>query len=254
MDLGQMIVTYTANINDLLDKDNQAKSSISSVADSAQSSGSNISSGFGKGIAGVLDFGAKIGATVIGMQGMAQGAMGLANALLQPNASMEQTTVGFQTLLGAGKATTDMMKSLQDFAAATPFEFPELATDAQHMLAFGFTAKEVIPTLTDIGDAMSAMGKGSADIDRVVAVFGQMKAAGKANAGDMMQLADQGIPAWKFLAEAMHKTIPEVQALSSKGLIPAQVAIDAMTTGMHKMFGGFPPNNFKISRQTQAKI
>lgn len=222
--------------------DTAAKSKLSSMGAAVDDTGAKMKGGLLSSIkstaGGLLDFGSKVGLGIIGIKGIADAAIGFGSALLAPNASMEQTTAGFETLLGKGKATQDMMKQLQDFAAATPFEFPELATDAQHMLAFGFSAKEVIPTLTNIGDAMSAMGKGSADIDRVVAVFGQMKAAGKANAGDMMQLADQGIPAWKFLAEAMHKTIPEVQDLSSKGLIPAKVAIDALTGGMHKMFGG----------------
>lgn len=230
----------TAKIN--VEGDDVAKSKLQGVGSAVDDAGSKMSGGLLSGIrsaaGGFLDFAGKIGMGIMGFKAVADGAIGLGKALLAPNASMEQTTVGFETLLGKGKATQQMMDQLKAFAAATPFEFPELATDAQHMLAFGFSAKEVIPTLTDIGDAMSAMGKGSADIDRVVAVFGQMKAAGKANAGDMMQLADQGIPAWKFLAEAMHKTIPEVQDLSSKGLIPAKTAIDAMTSGMHQMFGG----------------
>src|SRR6266536_931309 len=236
--VADLLVNFRADISNLGAGIAQAKREIGSIAEAAQSTGNGILSGFKSGISGVLDFGAKIGQTVIGMQGLAQGAVGLASALLEPNASMEQTTVGFETLLGKGKATQDFLSQLKDFAAATPFEFPELATDAQHMLAFGFTAKEVIPTLTNIGDAMGAMGKSSADIDHIVGIFGQMHAAGKLNAGDMMQLADEGIPAWKMLAEAMGKTVPEVQKLTTSGLIPADTAIKAVSEGMHKMFGG----------------
>ncbi|HEX2614000.1 MAG TPA: tape measure protein [Nitrososphaera sp.] len=187
---------------------------------------------------GLLDFGAKLGQTVIGFRGLVDGAISVAQALLMPNASMEQTTVGFETMLGKGKATQAFLEKLKDFAAATPFEFPELAEDAQHMLAFGFSAKEVIPTLTNIGDAMGAMGKSNADIERVVTVFGQMKAAGKVNAQDMMQLTSQGIPAWRFLADAMHLSVAQVRDLSEKGLLPANEAIKNLQAGMHKMFGG----------------
>ncbi len=236
--IADLLVNFRGDIGDLASKIAAAKTDMNTVADAAQSTGGGILSGFKSGISGVLDFGAKIGQTVIGMQGMAQGAVGLGQALLEPNASMEQTTVGFETLLGKGKATQGFLNQLKDFAAATPFEFPELATDAQHMLAFGFTAKQVIPELTDIGDAMGAMGKSSADIDHIVGIFGQMHAAGKLNAGDMMQLADEGIPAWKMLAEAMGKTVPEVQKLTTSGLIPADTAIKAVSEGMHKMFGG----------------
>ncbi len=236
--LGEAIVKYTANTSDLTNKVKSIKSEMSSVGEAAQKSGDGIFSSFKNAASGALSFGSQLGMTVFGIKNLAGAAVGLGEALLGPNASMEQTTVGFETLLGKGKKTQAFLKDLQNFAAATPFEFPELATDAEHMLAFGFSAKSVIPTLTNIGDAMGAMGKSNAEIDHMVEIFGQMHAAGKLNAGDMMQISSMGIPAWKMLADSMHQTIPEVQKLSSQGLIPADDAIKAVSEGMHKMFGG----------------
>lgn len=244
-----------AKLQDLEEEERQAGSAALQMAEEEQQAANeteNLSSrsggllsglkGIGGGIAGAIggitDFVGKIGLVGLGYNTIKGAAQGFYDNLLKGNADMEQVKVGFETLLGAGKKTDNFLKQLQGFAASTPFEFPELAVNAQHMLAFGFTADQVLPTLTDIGDAMSAMGKGSADIDSVITVFGQMKAAGKVNAQDMMQLTSQGIPAWKFLAEAMHLTIPEVQNLSQKGLLPADAAIKALTAGMHNMFGG----------------
>jgi tape measure domain-containing protein len=236
--LGDMLVRYRADISDLSNKISQAKSDMSTVDETAKKTGGSIFSGFTQGVKGAISFGAQIGQTVFGIQTLANSAIGLGQALLEPNASMEQTTVGFETLLRKGQKTQAFLKDLQDFAAATPFEFPELSQDAEHMLAFGFSAKEIIPDLTSIGDALSAMGKSNADIDAVVTVFGQMKAAGKVNAQDMMQLTSQGIPAWKILAQSMHLSVAEVQNLSQKGLLPADQSIKYLTAGMEKMFGG----------------
>jgi tape measure domain-containing protein len=236
--LEELIVRYKVDNAELKTGLKQVKDELSSVSSAASRSGDGLLSGFKKAGGGLLDFGVKVGQTIFGLQGLAQGAMGFGEALIGPNASMEQTQVAFETLLGKGKKTSDFLKQMQQFAASTPFEFPELATDAEHMLAFGFAAKDIKPDLTAIGDAMGAMGKSNADIDHIVEVFGQMHAAGKLNAGDMMQLSDEGIPAWKMLAAAMGKTVPEVQKLSSQGLIPADKAIKAVTTGMEKMFGG----------------
>jgi tape measure domain-containing protein len=236
--LGEMLVRYTANISDLTAKVGQVRSELASAATAAQSSGSGMFSGFKQGINGALQFGAQIGQTVFGMQALAQGAISLGSALLEPNASMEQTTVGFETLMGKGQKTQAFLKDLQSFADATPFEFPQLSQDAEHMLAFGFAAKDIVPDLTDIGDAMGSMGKSNADIDALVTVFGQMKAAGKVNAQDMMQLTSQGIPAWKILAQAMHLSVSQVQDLSQKGLLPADQSIKMLLAGMEKMFGG----------------
>src|SRR5712691_1986098 len=236
--VGDLLVRYKADVSDLKEKVSQAKSSMSSVSSAAASSSSSIS-GMGKSFlsatGNVLNFIGNAGRAYQTIQSLGQG---LLNTFVKPNADLEQVTVGFETLLGKGKKTQAFLKDLQSFAAATPFEFPELSTDAEHMLAFGFSAKEVIPDLTAIGDAMSAMGKSNAEIDSIVTVFGQMKAAGQVNAQDMMQLTSQGIPAWKMLAQAMHLTVPEVQALSQKGLLPADAAIKHLTAGMEKMFGG----------------
>jgi tape measure domain-containing protein len=236
--LAEMTIKYTVDLSDVTAGISKLKADMSTAGTTTQASTGGMLSGFKSAAGGLLDFGAKLGQTVIGVKGLADGAIGLGQALIGGNASMEQTQVAFQTLLGSSKAAGDYLQQLQGFAASTPFEFPEVATAAQHMIAFGFSAKDVIPTLTDIGDAMSAMGKSTPEIESVVAVFGQMKAAGRVNAQDMMQLSSQGIPAWKFLAQAMHMTIPEVQALSQKGLLPADKAIQALRAGMHNMFGG----------------
>lgn len=195
-------------------------------------------SGIGSAIGGVVSFGAKLGQTAFGIQSLWQSFTGLTKALFSSNESMEQTQVAFTQLLGSSKAAGDYLKQLQAFAASTPFEFPELADDAQQMLAFGFSAQDVIPMLTDIGDAMGAMGKGKEQVAQIVTVFGQMHAAGKVNAQDMMQLTSTGVPAWRFLADAMGLSVAQVQKMTTDGLIPADKAISMIRAGMHDAFGG----------------
>jgi tape measure domain-containing protein len=187
---------------------------------------------------GLLDFGSKVGMTIFGLQNLYQGVLSFGSALIGSDESMEQTQVAFTQLLGSSKAAGAYLKQLQDFAASTPFEFPELAQDAQQMMAFGFSAQDVIPFLTDIGDAMGDMGKGKEAVSQIVTVFGQMHAAGKLNAQDMMQLTDTGIPAWKILADSMHLSVAQVQKMTTDGLIPADDAISRLRAGMHATFGG----------------
>jgi hypothetical protein len=54
----------------------------------------------------------------------------------------------------------------------------------------------------------------------------------------MMQLAEAGIPAWQFLADAIGKSIPDAMKLAENGAISASVGINAVLTGMQKQFGG----------------
>ncbi len=182
----------------------------------------------------------------IGMiQGAARAVIGLAQAMTTDNAAMEQADIAFTHLLGSAQAAGSYLQKLWDFAAKTPFNFPELKDDAQLMIAFGYSAKNVIPYLTDIGDAMAAMGKSQDVVKQVVNVFGQIHAAGQLYSQDMMQLVSTGIPVWKILADGMHKTVAQVRQLTSQGLIPADKAIRLLLDGMHKLYGG--------SMQDQAK-
>jgi len=54
----------------------------------------------------------------------------------------------------------------------------------------------------------------------------------------MRQLTEAGIPAWHMLAEAMGTTVPELQKMVSKGLVPGAKAVEMLTAGMEKRFGG----------------
>jgi tape measure domain-containing protein len=154
------------------------------------------------------------------------------------NAALETTTVAFTTMLGSAEEAGAFLEDLQQFAARTPFEFPELANSAQLMLAMGFAADDVLPLMEDIGNAVSALGGGAAEVDRVTRALGQMQAKGKVSAEDMMQLTELGIPAWKILADSVGVTVGEVQEMTTTGLIPADKMIQAFTKHSEEAFGG----------------
>lgn len=154
------------------------------------------------------------------------------------NSMKQQAMIGFETMLGGAQEAKDFMDELADFAKATPFEFPGLIKSSQKLLAFGFTADKVRPMLTAIGDAVSGLGGGTAEIDRVTMALGQMQAKGKVSAEEMMQLAELGIPAWDMLANKIGVDIPTAMDMASKGSIKADVAIDALVAGMSDKFGG----------------
>ena len=159
-------------------------------------------------------------------------------ALVGYNAKLEQVTMGFTSMFKSGDKATEFIGQLQEFARKTPFEFSQLVETAQRMMAMGFAAKDVIPVLTDVGDAMSAMGKTGQDVDRVTYALSQMMASGRVNANDMLQLTSAGIPAWKYLAKAIGKSVAETRKMSEQGLIPAEVGLKAIREGMKTDFGG----------------
>jgi tape measure domain-containing protein len=154
------------------------------------------------------------------------------------NSMLQTAQIGFATMLGSAEKAQRFLEDMADFAVRTPFEYPELLEAAKRMLAYGFAAEEVLPTLRAVGDASAALGSGSVGIDRITLALGQIQAKGKLSAEEMRQLTEAGVPAWHILAEAMGKTVPELQDMVSKGLVPGAKAVDMLTAGMTKRFGG----------------
>ena len=154
------------------------------------------------------------------------------------NSLKENSQLAFETMLGSTEKATEFLSKLQTFAESTPFELPGLIDASQKMLAFGFTAEKILPTLTAIGDAVSGLGGSPEKLQRVITAIGQIQAKGKVQAQEMLQLAEAGIPAWEMLAKAIGKTIPEAMKDSENGAIDAATAINALINGMNQKFGG----------------
>lgn len=178
---------------------------------------------------------------VLGGYWLSQAAIGAAHATasivsfgVKSASSLEQAQIGFTTMLGSASKAKSMLADLSSFAAKTPFELSNLRSTASMMLGMGFNARAIIPDLTAVGDAMSGLGRGQEDVQGVLMALGQMKAHGIADAGDLLQLTSRGINSWQIMADTMHKSIPEVQKMVAKGLIPANSAIDMIVNGLEK--------------------
>lgn len=154
------------------------------------------------------------------------------------NAMKEQAQIAFTTMLGSGEKARAFLNQLQSFAAKTPFEFADVARASQRLLAMGFAADRILPTMTSIGDAVAGLGGGAEQIDQVVRALGQMQAKGKTSSQEMMQLTEVGIPAWRYLADAIGVTVPEAMKKVELGAVDAQTTIKAVTDGMNRDFGG----------------
>lgn len=170
--------------------------------------------------------------------GMAGGILNMGIASVQAAAQMRQYEIAFQTMLKSAEAGTQMLRDLQQFAAETPFDVPGVVSAGQQLMAFGFKAEEIIPMLTNLGDAASGLGLGTEGVSRLAYALGQMQTSGKLNAQDMMQLTSAGISAWDMLAQDAGKTVAEMKDLCSKGAIDSKAAVQTIVAGMNEQFGG----------------
>ncbi|MHB9110929.1 MAG: tape measure protein [Armatimonadota bacterium] len=172
------------------------------------------------------------------MLGIGTATTGLIALTVRQAAGYQMTATAFKTLLGSADKAKAFLGDMKEFAKTTPFQFTDVTTGARRLLAMGFTAQQVKPMLTAVGDATAAMGGSPEMFNRVIMSLGQIRQKGKLSAEEMMQLAEAGIPAWEMLAQAIGTDIPTAMKRAQDGAIDANTAIDAITTGMGTKFKG----------------
>lgn len=160
-----------------------------------------------------------------------------AKAVFDYSARMEQTKIGFTTLMGGADQAAKHLKDLQKFAQATPFEFESLAVASRRLQNVGLEAAKVIPLMRDIGNAAAAAGASSAELDSISLAFSQIIAKGKLSAEEVNQLAERGIPVWRLLEEQLGKTKGEIIKLAEQGKISSDQFLDAFQKYSQLKFG-----------------
>lgn len=172
------------------------------------------------------------------LAGMAAGMTALGAAAVRSAAQMEQNRVAFTTLLKSAEKAKRFLTAMEKFAATTPFELPGVLAASKRLLAFGFSAEQVLPILRAVGDSAAALGLGEDGIQRMTLAIGQMQAKGKIQAQEMLQLAEAGVPAWELLAKAIGVDIPTAMKMAEQGQISAAQGIQAIVAGMNTKFSG----------------
>ena len=247
----ELATAYVTIIPSLKGATKQIESQLGGVDTSKAGStiGKKLGGSIGKSLdlsaigAGLSDAGSKLadvgGKLTAGLTVPLVGATAAAGTFALRTASAAETTeISFTTMLGSEEAALSMMEELADFAAHTPFELSGLQTATRQLLAYGFTAEDVIPMLTAVGDATAALGTGQAGIESVTRALGQMQTRGKVSAEEMLQLTEAGIPAWEYLARAIGTDTAGAMEAVSKGAVSASDGIAALTKGMEQDFGG----------------
>lgn len=174
------------------------------VSQTAKKETSSIDSSFsnlGKGIATYLS---------------AQALIGFTNKLIDIRGEMQKTEVAFGVMLGSGAEAKKLIGQMVDLAAKTPFSLQDVSQGAKQLLAFQVPAKDVLDTLTRMGNIASGLG---VPIGRLNLVYGQVMAKGRLMGDDLRQFTEAGIPLVAKLAENFGKTNAEVTKMVTDGKV-----------------------------------
>ncbi len=129
---------------------------------------------------------------------------------------LEQIETSFKVLVSGGADYKAVLTDLRQFAAETPFSQQEVLSGAKQLMAYGFAADQLIPTMKAVGDVASAT---NVSLDDMAYLFGTLRTQGRAYTIDIRQFAQRGIPIWDELAKVMGKNVGEMQALVEEGKV-----------------------------------
>jgi tape measure domain-containing protein len=170
---------------------------------------------------------------ITGAVGMITGAIStIGSSIIDSAANSESYLTKLTGMLGgnavAAKEHADMLRK---FAATSPFNLKELQAADTQMLAYGYSIDEIGKKMSLLGD-ISAGSKSS--IGANITTLGQIKTKGKADAVDMREFANRGIPIFDALAKTMGTSSTNVQDMVSRGQIgekEVSAALESLTTG-----------------------
>jgi tape measure domain-containing protein len=204
-----------------------------------RAAGSTFTSGFSSILGGGVIAGAIGGVTAAAtnaLAGAVSAGFGAAKAaVIDFNSTLQNATIGFTTMLGSGEKAKTFLDNLQGFAKSTPFEFQGLVQNSQTMLGMGIAAKDIIPTLTALGDSVASVGGSGDSLNQVILAFSQTMAKGTLDMGNMNQLLEGGIPnALKILAASYHVTTGEMVKMISSGKVQSAKALPLLIKGLEK--------------------
>lgn len=196
----------------------QARKETQSAANSLNRSANTA----GNGVAGMASQFAAASAKANILAGMLTSlgtkAAGLAKNIVETgfsyNAQIETYRTGLTNMLGNAEAANQALEKMKQDAARTPFDTESIVKANQYLIGAGENAAYARKTILALGDAVSATGGGSDELNRMAQNLQQIANVGKASSVDIKQFAFAGINIYQVLADYTGKSVKDVQSMT----------------------------------------
>jgi len=151
--------------------------------------------------------------------------VGTARFIFVKTAELETQRKSLEVLTGSLEKTNKIIKELQDFGAVTPFTSSELIEQTKRLKAFGFQTEELVDTTKRLSDVAGATG---ADLTGIATAFGQIRAKGKLQQEENLQLLERGVDITTELKKITGLQGEEFESAMRKGKIGADLVTKAL--------------------------
>lgn len=166
-------------------------------ADKINNDGVKSGGGGGMGLMGILR------GTAI-----AAGATMAGGAVLKAGMEQEQGLVGLNTFLGKEKSQK-VYSQIQQDASSTPFNTKSLLTANRALISAGIDADKARIDVLGLANAISAVGGGNEELQRMIFNMQQIKSKGSADSVDLKQFGMVGIDAKGLIEKLTGKKLAE---------------------------------------------
>lgn len=202
------------------------QASLSKLSNSFSNLGTNLRNQISSSISSISSVMEKASSMVFayGIVQIAGGLKSLAREAIETSASIEQTTIAFQTLVGNIDYANALLKEMKLFSAKTPFEFEDIAKAAQIMLSFSIPAEQVMENIKMIGD-ISAGNKQK--FEALTLAFSQVASTGRLMGQDLLQMINAGFNPLMVISEKTGKSIAELKKEMEEGKISFDMVKEA---------------------------
>ena len=153
-------------------------------------------------------------------------------------AELDTQRKSLEVLTGSLSKTNQIIKEIQDFGAVTPFTSSELIEQTKRLKAFGFETEELVDTTKRLANVAGATG---ADLQGIALAFGQIRAKGKLQREEELQLLERGVDITTELKKITGLQGEEFESAMRKGKIGADLVNQALinlTSEGGAFFGG----------------
>jgi tape measure domain-containing protein len=229
----KMVDRFSPTANKAINKLTRLQNLMTRLNQTSRSVGSRLGNFFqaanrsAQGFLGVLG---RVRNAIFSVQGLLAGVAvgGLFGGVVKAATFSEDSLTAFELMLGNKVLAQQARDQAVSFAAKTPFETGTVIDAYQKLLAAQFTLAEVPIVLSGVGDLAAIKGFDPEVISRLIRSMGQIKAKGRLQGDELLELANVGLPTGKFyelLAGKLGTNVDGIRKLQEAGKLTSDMAI-----------------------------
>lgn len=169
--------------------------------------------------------------------GVAAAAIGTAG--VRAAMSREDLVTAYTVLLKSKDAAEALIAQMQKLAARTQMETTDIANAGRKLMSYGFGIKEIIPTITALGDAAAVSGRGAEGLMALADAIGKVRSIGRLQGEELNRFTDAGVNPMAEIGKATGTSGGiDTRKLMESGEISAAIAIPAIMRAIDKQAHG----------------